>query len=78
MNWVIVLLLFDVQTGQLQSHTEQVLETEKQCTEMGERYTTNVDLPPNVKFSYVCLNKDLFTPPEPPEEEPKKKKFKIF
>lgn len=78
MNWVIILLLFDVQTGQLQSHTERLLDSEKQCTDMGESYTTDVEIPAGTKFSYICLNKDLFTPPTPVEEPKEKKKFKIF
>ena len=78
MDWLMVILVFDAQVGELRTHTEQLYQTQKQCEDAGQHHTVNVALPDELKASYVCLKKDLFTLPEPEAEPEKTRGFRIF
>jgi hypothetical protein len=79
MEWMLVLLMFNVQTGELQTHTEQFVATQQQCYDQGALHTQNVELPDGMKGSFICLPKTMFTPPpQPPKEEEKKRGFRLF
>lgn len=73
MNWLMVLLLFNVQTGELSTHTEQLFKSQKDCEETGVHRTADVTYPSGLKANYICLPDQLFFPPEPDKKSGGKK-----
>lgn len=65
MNWLMVLLLVNVQTGELNTHTEQLFKSQSDCEEAGFHHTADVQYPAGLKADYICLPDQLFFPPEP-------------
>lgn len=75
MNWVMILLMFDVHTGELRTHTEQLFQEQKQCEAAGQSHTVDVAPPEGLKASYICLPADMWLPPQP---EPRRKRWGVF
>lgn len=77
MNWLMVLLLFNVQTGELSTHTEQLFNSQKECDAAGTSHVSGTQYPDGLKATYICLSSDQFTPPAPKDDK-KPKRFGIF
>ena len=65
MNWLMVLMLFNLQTGELNTHTEQLYKSQKDCEAAGTHMTADVVYPDGLKPSYICLQSSMFVPAEP-------------
>jgi hypothetical protein len=65
MHWVMILLLFNVQTGELSTHTEQLFTSQKECEASGTHHTADVAYPDGLRASYVCLSDETWFPDQP-------------
>lgn len=72
MNWLMILVLVNIHTGDVTTYTEQPYASANECDVAGTSHISNTQYPDGLKANYICLSGDLFKPaPNDPKKDKK-------
>lgn len=78
MNWLMVLVLVNIHTGDVTAYIGQPYASAKECDAAGTSHIANTQYPDGLKANYICLSGDQFKSQPAPEPKKDKKVLGIF